>query len=98
MLECQRQNVEVPGRLAVAGFNGLDISAAITPRLTTIVSPRYRIGQLAAELLLRRLKGESIAPRVDVGFQIVERETTRPRRQRQRGRGNPLLDWKDTSR
>ena len=84
LLECQRKNVEVPRRLAVAGFNGLDISAAVIPRLTTVVSPRYRIGQLAAELLLRRLKGEAVDRRVDVGFEIIERESTRPSRQRGR--------------
>jgi LacI family gluconate utilization system Gnt-I transcriptional repressor len=94
LLECQRQHIEVPKCLAVAGFNGLDISAAVTPRLTTVVSPRYQIGQLSAELLLHRLRGEAIDRQVDVGFEIIERETTCPRQLSGRARKNTETDRK----
>jgi LacI family gluconate utilization system Gnt-I transcriptional repressor len=77
LLECQRRAIAVPGRLAITGFNGLDITAAMTPRVTTVISPRYRIGQEAGRLLLRRLEGKDGGRRIDVGFEIAERETTR---------------------
>jgi DNA-binding LacI/PurR family transcriptional regulator len=47
------------------------------PRVTTVISPRYRIGQEAGRLLLRRLEGKAGERRIDVGFEIAERETTR---------------------
>lgn len=77
LLECQRRGLAVPDRLAITGFNGLDITAAMKPRVTTVISPRYRIGQEAGRLLLRRLEGKAGERRIDVGFEIAERETTR---------------------
>lgn len=77
LLECQRRGIAVPGRLAIAGFNGLDIAAAMQPRVTTVISPRYRIGQETGRLILRRLEGGTPDHRLDVGFEIAERETTR---------------------
>ncbi len=77
LLECQRRGLAVPDRLAITGFNGLDIAAAMTPRVTTVISPRHRIGQEAGRLLLRRLEGKAGERRIDVGFSIAERETTR---------------------
>ena len=77
VLECQRRGVAVPGQLAVAGFNGLPVSAAINPPLTTIRTPRYHIGRLAAEMILARAAGHPVEePVVDVGFLIVEGGTT----------------------
>ena len=77
LLECQRRRIAVPGRLGIAGFNSLDITAAMRPRVTTVISPRYRIGQEAGRILLRRFAGEDVDPCLDVGFEIDERETTR---------------------
>lgn len=58
LFHCQAQGIAVPDQIAIAGFNGLDISQAISPQLTTIVTPRYEMGHLAAELILQRLAGE----------------------------------------
>lgn len=77
LLECQRRGIAVPGRLAIAGFNGLDIAVAMQPRVTTVISPRYRIGQETGRLILRRLEGGTAEQRIDVGFEIAEGETTR---------------------
>ena len=63
LLECARQGWAVPGRLAVAGFDDLPIAAELHPALTTIRVPRRAMGKLAAELLLRRLAGETSSPR-----------------------------------
>jgi LacI family transcriptional regulator, gluconate utilization system Gnt-I transcriptional repressor len=77
ILECERRGVDVPGRVAIAGFNGLDIGAEVNPALTTIISPRYQMGYMAAEMLFTRLAGEEVENRiVDTGFEIVERQST----------------------
>lgn len=71
LLRAARDGIAVPGRVAIAGFNGLEIARLTTPRLTTVVSPRRRIGELAARKLLARLRGERDGPaRVDVGFEL----------------------------
>ena len=77
ILRAQRDGIAVPGRVAVAGFNGLDISGLVTPGLTTIVSPRRDIGRIGAEKLLGAIAGGAAgARRVDVGFTLVERGST----------------------
>lgn len=77
ILECQRLGLRVPERVAIAGFNGLDIGAEVNPGLTTVISPRYRMGHIAAEMLFTRLAGEEVENKiVDTGFEIVERQST----------------------
>jgi len=61
---CQRRGIAVPAQIGIAGFHGHDISSAIVPRLATVVTPRERMGKIAAEQLLARLSGEPITERV----------------------------------
>jgi LacI family gluconate utilization system Gnt-I transcriptional repressor len=74
LLECQRLGLAVPGTLAIAGLGDLPIAAEINPPLTTIEIRGYAIGERAARMLLARLAGEHVSPKiVDLGFRIVER-------------------------
>ena len=77
VLRAQREGIAVPGRVAIAGFNGLDISGLVTPGLTTIVSPRLNIGRIGAEKLLGAIgNAAGQTRRVDVGFDLVVRDST----------------------
>ena len=77
LLRAQREGLAVPERIAIAGFNGLDIGALTSPALTSIVSPRAEIGRLAAAKLLARAAGVPAGPaRVDVGYRLAIREST----------------------
>ncbi len=71
ILRAHKEGIAVPGRVAIAGFNGFGIGALTTPTLTTIVSPRREIGALAARKLLARIKGAASGPaRVDLGYRL----------------------------
>jgi LacI family gluconate utilization system Gnt-I transcriptional repressor len=73
---CRRNRWNVPGRVAIAGFGGLEIGADLAPALTTVKVPGYEIGRTAADMILRRLRGESVDPRsVDLGFELIFRES-----------------------
>ncbi|WP_296952597.1 LacI family DNA-binding transcriptional regulator [uncultured Massilia sp.] len=73
---CQRHAVRVPQDVAIAGFNDLPASAWMVPSLTTVDTPRYRIGYEAATLLLDVVGGRvPRATRVDLGFTLRERES-----------------------
>lgn len=77
ILRAQREKVEIPDRIAVAGFNGLPIAELVTPSLTTIASPRHDIGRIAAEQLVKRITGQpSRVKRFDVSFELVARDST----------------------
>ncbi|QCG49901.1 LacI family DNA-binding transcriptional regulator [Aeromonas schubertii] len=60
LMECQRRHVAVPGKLAVAGFDDLDVAAVSHPALTTMRIPYRQMGEETAALLLRRLSGELV--------------------------------------
>jgi LacI family gluconate utilization system Gnt-I transcriptional repressor len=63
--------------MAIAGFNGLEIGADVVPTLTTVLSPRRKMGQLSARAILDRLEGGDRGPvHIDVGFEILRREST----------------------
>lgn len=49
----------IPDDLSVLGFDNLDVSAHLEPPLTTLAQPFLNIGQTAANLLLKRIGGES---------------------------------------
>lgn len=75
LLECHRRGWPVPGRVAIAGFDDNDIASQVTPRLTTVRVPRYDIGRKAAEYVVARLGGATPPTRLDVGFEIIQRES-----------------------
>jgi LacI family transcriptional regulator, gluconate utilization system Gnt-I transcriptional repressor len=76
LLHAQRRGLRVPDDIAIAGFNGLPLGQHVTPRLTTIVSPRETMGRRAAEQVLRRLDGHDAEHhQLDVGFRLREGES-----------------------
>lgn len=77
LIEAQAQGLAVPGQLAVVGFGDLNFAADLEPALSTVRVDAARIGELAADTLVRRLQGEPIAERVvDVGFRIIRRASS----------------------
>lgn len=52
LAECQRRGWSVPGRLAIAGFGGFEISQACHPQITTVAVDSLNIGKIAGQLLL----------------------------------------------
>ncbi|TFH85011.1 LacI family DNA-binding transcriptional regulator [Billgrantia azerbaijanica] len=77
LLHAQRLGLRVPDDIAIAGFNGLPLGQHITPRLTTIRSPRETMGRRAAEQILRRLDDKRVSRRqLDVGFELLVGEST----------------------
>lgn len=76
ILACRRRGIAVPERLAVAGFGDFDLAQAAGLDITTVQVSGPAIGHLAGELLLARLRGETVeTPTRDVGFSIVRRSS-----------------------
>jgi LacI family transcriptional regulator, gluconate utilization system Gnt-I transcriptional repressor len=77
LMAALRRGVSVPQQVAIAGFNDLTGSDQMLPTLTTVRTPRARIGQAAAEMLLTLMRGEEPAqPQLDLGFEIVLRQSS----------------------
>lgn len=58
MLEAQARGITVPGAMSFIGIDNIDVSAHLSPALTTVDIPATRIGAEAAAMVLRRLGGE----------------------------------------
>jgi LacI family gluconate utilization system Gnt-I transcriptional repressor len=77
LLAALRLGVAVPQRVAIAGFNDLTGSEQMLPPLTTVRTPRARIGTAAAEMLLSLMRGETPpAAVIDLGYEVVVRQST----------------------
>ncbi|EJN6828378.1 substrate-binding domain-containing protein [Vibrio cidicii] len=76
LLVAQQRGIAVPAQLAVVGYNALDIGQTISPKLTSVDTPRFQIGEKSAELLLARLRGETLEQIVvDMGYKITAGES-----------------------
>lgn len=53
------QGIAVPDDLSIVGVDDIPLSSFVTPRLTTVAQPMTELGRAAAELLLKRIQGES---------------------------------------
>jgi LacI family transcriptional regulator, gluconate utilization system Gnt-I transcriptional repressor len=79
LFECQRRRIRVPEDLSIIGFNDLEFAASACPSLTTVATPRYEMAKRASELILEIVRGSGERPKkrqIDLGFRLVEREST----------------------
>jgi LacI family gluconate utilization system Gnt-I transcriptional repressor len=75
--EAKELGIQIPEQLAVVGFGDTPFVADMVPSLTTVRVNGAEIGTLAAQYLIKRAEGEDIVqPIVDIGYSIVERNTT----------------------
>lgn len=71
LFHCMANDVDVPGRLAVAGFNGLDVGQLLPRPLTTTLTRRFEMGRRAGQAILDRLAGKEVQAVTDLGFELI---------------------------
>ena len=77
LLAAHRLGVQVPARIAMAGFNDLAGSDQMVPSLTTVRTPRSEVGREGAGMLLGMMRGSATAPgSIQLGYELVVREST----------------------
>jgi LacI family gluconate utilization system Gnt-I transcriptional repressor len=77
MTEARARGLKVPDDIAVMGFGDVPFVADMVPALTTVRINGGHIGTLAARFLMDRAEDRTVEPRiVDVGFSIIERDST----------------------
>lgn len=77
MLKARQLGIEIPGRLAIAGYGDLEISRQLATPLTTIQVSSYQMGHTAGTMLLQRLRSEAVAQHiVQSPIQLAVREST----------------------
>jgi LacI family transcriptional regulator len=72
--------VDVPGRVRVSGFDGVEAGRFSTPRLSTVRQPMADLGRIAVRTLLRRLASpDAPRQRVVLPVEVLLRESAPPR-------------------
>ncbi|CAH1549637.1 substrate-binding domain-containing protein [Vibrio rotiferianus] len=56
--------IKIPDDLSIIGYDDIHIAKFMSPSLTTIHQPKYRLGQAAVETLLTKLENHSKEPNV----------------------------------
>ncbi|CAH1544251.1 DNA-binding transcriptional dual regulator RbsR [Vibrio rotiferianus] len=56
--------IKIPDELSIIGYDDIHIAKFMSPSLTTIHQPKYRLGQAAVETLLTKLENYSKEPNV----------------------------------
>ncbi len=78
LFECQRRRLGVPDAFGIAGFNDIEMMACTYPSLTSVRTHRHEMGRRAVSLIIDALDGKRPEhPVVDLGFQLMERDSTR---------------------
>ncbi len=74
--------IKIPDQISVVGFSNWFMSSAITPSLTTINQPGYKIGKAAFKQLYKELKmkkkGKDFLPKViELETELIKRNSTK---------------------
>lgn len=73
--ECVASGIRVPENMAIAGFHGLEIGQVTTPRLASVLTPRFEMGKAATEILIKKIKGIPTIEKVDLHYRLSMGET-----------------------
>jgi len=69
---CLSRGIAIPGRLALFGYNGLDVARCAPQPLSTIRTPRVAVGEIGARLVC----SEGPPTVVELDFELIEGATT----------------------
>ncbi|WP_419240797.1 substrate-binding domain-containing protein [Photobacterium leiognathi] len=70
--------IQIPEQLSIIGYDDIHIAKFMSPSLTTIHQPKYRLGQAAVETLLTRLDEPETTPRIiELEPTLVERNSVK---------------------
>ena len=76
LLLCRERDLAVPEQISIAGFHGLEMGRQMIPSLASVITPRFDIGRMAAQMLLSKIKNNDHNHNtVDLGYQIYHGNT-----------------------
>lgn len=77
LLQALRMGIAIPDQVSVVGFNDLPGNEQMLPPLTSLRTPRGEIGAVAAQMLLKLMRGEPVPEHsVDLGYTLSVRSSS----------------------
>jgi LacI family transcriptional regulator len=74
-IDAATKNMKVPEDLSVVGFDDIALSKLINPPLTTVSQSIQQRGKLAAQLLVKCIKGECVKSHRTIKTKLVIRSS-----------------------
>ena len=69
--------VHIPGEMEIIGFDDIPLASFYTPSLSTVSAPNRRLGEKAAEMLLRSIEGKASVDSILFPVDLKLRESTK---------------------
>ncbi|WP_274364367.1 LacI family DNA-binding transcriptional regulator [Paenibacillus thermotolerans] len=67
----------IPGHIAFAGMDDIEVAQYTSPPLTSIQVPKYEIGETAAKTLIELLEGQyALPPKILLPYKLIVRESS----------------------
>lgn len=70
------KGLRVPEDMAIIGFDDIEVSAFLTPPLTTVRVHTELMGRTAVQLLLERVEGRDITSHITINTKLIVRESS----------------------
>ncbi len=77
LMASRSAGVPVPERLSLVGFDDIEMGQYVTPSLTTVHQPKFRLGQVAIGMLIDLLENRPVKDSI-LPTQLILRGTTAP--------------------
>lgn len=68
--ECHAAGIAVPQSMAIAGFHGLEIGQVTTPRLASVITPRFEMGKVATEIVIKKINRLPTIEQVNLHYRL----------------------------
>ncbi|MDZ7823551.1 MAG: LacI family DNA-binding transcriptional regulator [Ahrensia sp.] len=77
LMACEGAGMSCPAQIGIVGYNGLNINEVLPKRITTSITPRRKIGEIAAQVLIAKILGAATQPATKLKVIIEKGETTK---------------------
>lgn len=76
LMACRNLGIDVPGDVALIGFDDIDLAQLVTPTITSLGVPRYEIGRSAMTMLLKTVNREPAEQKLVLQPKLLVRGST----------------------
>jgi DNA-binding LacI/PurR family transcriptional regulator len=75
MRELKKKGINIPKDIAIVGFDNIAYCELVDPTLTTIAQPIYKLGSVAAQMIVDKLDGRVVEEKVIFPGELIIRES-----------------------
>lgn len=72
------EGLQIPIDISIVGHDDIELTSLVTPKLTTVNQPKYKLGESAVELLVKKIKNiDSEYNDIVLSTELIERDSVK---------------------